>query len=301
MKKVIITGATGLIGKALSRKLHNSGYAVYVFTRNINKSKDILPFASGHFNWEEGNEWESAIEGSYAIINLAGASITGKRWDDEYKKVIYNSRIDSTEAISKAINNADMKPEVFISASAIGYYGDRSDNVITEEEPSADDFLGKVCNDWEKASQKADGVRIVNPRIGIVLSAEGGALKEMLTPFKFNVGGPLAGGNQWWAWIHIDDLINMLIWTMENKDAEGAFNFTSPKPVTNKYFSKALGKVLKKPSFMPVPRFALKLVLGESADFVLSSIRAVPSKAVNQGFEFKFIEPENALRNLLSI
>jgi uncharacterized protein (TIGR01777 family) len=299
MKKIIITGATGLIGEKLAKELHDSGYAIYVFTRNISKSKKVLPYAEGHFNWDEGNEWKAAIENSYAVINLAGAPIAGKRWSDDYKKEIYNSRIDGTKALAEAINQAEKKPEVFISASAIGYYGDKDNQIITENTEKGNDFLADVCSDWEKESQKAEGVRVVNPRIGIVLSKEGGALKEMLTPFKFNVGGPLAGGNQWWAWIHEDDLINMFKFCLENKNISDAVNFTSPKPVTNKYFSKALGKAMGKPSFMPVPKFALKIFLGESADFVLSSIRALPSKATNEGFEFKFIEPENALKDLL--
>lgn len=299
MKKVVIAGATGLIGELLAKKLHELGYGLYILTRNIKKSQKMFSYAIGHFDWQTGNEWLAAIDSSDVVINLAGASIAGKRWNDSYKKEIYDSRILGTRKIVDALNQSSDKERVLISASAVGYYGDRGDDILDEYAPAANDFLAKVCVDWESEAQKATKARVVIPRIGVVLSEKGGALKEMLTPFKMNVGGPLGGGKQWWAWIHIDDLINMIAWVIENKEVEGPINAVAPKPVTNKYFSKALGKVLNKPSFMPIPKFALSIVLGESASFVLSSLRVIPRKALEYGFTFKFEEPETAIADLL--
>lgn len=300
MKKVVITGATGLIGEKLASKLNDLGYFISIFTRNIDKSKKLFPYAKGHFDWIDGNMWQSAIHEADIIINLAGAPIAGKRWNEEYKKEIYNSRIDGTKKLVDSINTSPDKPRVLLSASAIGYYGDQGDAILDENSLPGNDFLANVCVDWEKEAQKAINCRIVLPRIGIVLSEKGGALKEMLLPFKMYVGGPMGSGSQWWAWIHIDDLVNMFIWAVENENISGPINCVATKPVTNKYFSAVLGKVLNKPSFLPIPKFALKIVLGESADFVLSSLRVVPLVARDSGFQFLYSEPKEAITNLLS-
>lgn len=298
MKKVVITGATGLIGEKLTAKLNELGYHISIFTRDINKSKKIFPYVNAHFDWVDGNLWQATVNESDVIINLAGAPIAGKRWNEEYKNEIYNSRIAGTKKIVNAINSSN-KQRVFLSASAIGYYGDQGDSILDENSLPGNDFLAKVCIDWEAEALKAENCRIVMPRIGVVLSEKGGALKEMLTPFKMNIGGPLGNGKQWWAWIHIDDLVNMFIWAVENENIEGPLNCVAPKPVTNKYFSEVLGKILHKPSFMKVPKFALKIALGESADFVMSSLRVVPLKARDNNFEFMYSEPEEAIKNLL--
>ena len=299
MKKIVVAGATGMIGSHLCGRLHQLGYSIYVFTRNINKSKKEIPFAEGHFNWESGNEWKAALEGANAVINLAGAPVNVKPRNEANKKAIYDSRVKYTSELAEAINNAEKKPLVFICGSAVGYYGDNEDKILTEETPAGDDFLANLCADWEKAALKAEGTRVVNLRTGIVLSLEGGALKELLTPFKFYVGGPLGGGEQWWSWIHIEDVSRMIIWAMINSNVSGPLNLTAPKPVTNKYFVKMLGKVLQKPAFFNVPKFVLKIVLGEFANDIMTSSRAIPQKALQNGYEFLFEDPESALKDLL--
>lgn len=301
-KKICITGATGLIGKLLTKSLKESGYSVLAFSRNPSKATKQLQDADEYARWDD-KDLESirlAIESSYAIVNLAGASITGKRWDEEYKKEIYDSRINGTRALAEAIKSANEKPKVFISTSAVGYYGDTGSQVIDEEQAPTDNFLAKTCIDWEKEAQIVEDItRVVLPRIGIVLSSEGGALKEMLPAFRYFVGGPIGSGKQYFPWIHIEDVVGIIKFALENDNIKGAINTTAPNPVTMSEFASKLGNTINKPSLFKVPKFVARIVLGESADFILGGTNAIPKKLIDNNFKFKFEYVDSALRNLL--
>jgi uncharacterized protein (TIGR01777 family) len=296
---IYIAGATGLIGTNLARKLNDKGYKIGAISRSANGARKLLPFLSSVIETDyKDDALKDELEGAAAVINLAGASIAGKRWNDKYKELIYSSRIDTTRSLVNAINQCTNKPNVFISTSAVGYYGESGDKILSENESAGSDFLAKVCEEWEKEAHKSN-VRNVIGRIGVVLSMEDGALPKMLPPFKMFAGGALGNGKQWFPWIHIDDLTNMFIWFLENDNCMGAYNLSSPGIVTNSEFSKAIGRTLKRPSFLNAPEFAIKLILGESADFILSSLRAVPDKAQKEGFEFQYDTIDIALFDLL--
>lgn len=302
-KKVCISGATGFIGSRLTAKLKSAGYSVLAFSRNPGRASSQLKTADEYAEWDTSSpgKLRLAIEGAEAVVNLAGASILGSRWNEEYKQEIYNSRIDGTRALVEAINSAKSPPKVFISTSAVGYYGDTGERIVTEEEAAADTFLAKVTADWEAEAMKVNpDSRLVLPRIGIVLSTESGALKQMMPAFKWYVGGAIGSGKQYLAWIHIDDLVNMIIFAIENGSLSGAVNATSPNPVTMREFAKTLGKVMGKPSIFRVPGFAAKLVLGEAAETVLSGTRAIPKAALESGYEFEFTELRAALSDLIN-
>lgn len=300
MKEIIyIAGATGLIGKELSLKLHKRGYKVGIITRDMDSARQEVPFASKIIETDYSySKFFEQVQDAKAIINLAGTPIAGKRWNNSYKNKIYNSRIDTTKALVNAINNLDDKPEVFISTSAVGYYGDRGNEKLLENSKPGNDFLAKVCIDWENEAKKSNTRNVIG-RIGVVLSDNGGALPQMALPYKLFVGGRLGNGKQWFPWIHIDDLTELFIHFIENKKSDGAYNLTSPGIVTNKEFSKALSRTLKRPELFPVPEFMLKLMLGESADFILSSLKAIPQKALNDGYEFNYNTIDIALFDLL--
>lgn len=301
-KKVIITGATGLIGSHLTKKLVDLGYEVIVFTRNPEDSKKILPAASEHVEWRIGKnkDWEKYINGAFAVINLAGAPIAGKRWNEKYKQAIRDSRIHGTRELSLAMAAAKEKPKVFISASAIGYYGDSGDKELYEDSSAGNDFLAKVCYEWEEEAKKSpDSIRTVLARIGVVLSDEDGALPQMMTPIKLFVGGKLGNGKQWFPWIHIDDITEMFIWSLENEAVEGAVNFVAPEPVTNEEFTKEAASVAKRPAIFTVPEFAIKIILGEAASFILSSFKVIPKFAENNNFSFKYPKVREALIDLI--
>lgn len=301
-KKIIITGATGFIGTKLTNTLINRGDEVTIFTRNDNVKK-VIAGVKEYVKWDYKNPslWEKHITGKDAIIHLAGANLFGKRWNNKYKEIIVESRETSTYNIVKAIQKSDKKPSVFISGSAVGYYGNSGDTLLTEDSIAGNDFLATVCRKWEAAATEVErfGVRRVSLRTGLVLSTEEGTLKKMLLPFKLFVGGPLGNGKQWFPWIHINDLINIFLFALDNINISGAVNGAVPNPVRMKEFTKTLGKVLKRPSFFPVPEFVLRIVLGEFADAVVASLRVAPKKLMNYNFQFKFIELESALRDLL--
>lgn len=301
MTKIIITGATGFIGKKLVEHFLSKDYEIVVFSRNTERSRNIFPAISKHIKWtgtEDLNNWKNELIGTNAVINLAGASIAGAKWTDTYKKDILDSRINSTVSLVQAIKQTE-NPPALINASAIGYYGNRSDEVLDEESLPGNGFLADVVKQWEETAFMASSVtRVVTPRIGIVLSADGGALSKMITPFKFFVGGPLGIGNQFWSWIHIDDLAALFDFVLNN-EIEGPVNFVSPNPVRMSEFAKALGKAMYRPSLLIVPEFMLKLILGESAEMVLGSQNVVPRKVLDKSFEYKFSELQFALKDLL--
>jgi len=302
-KRIVITGATGLIGRRLCSALDNDGNEITVFTRDIKNGKQILPFLTKFVDWDyrKPELWLNELNGKDAVIHLAGANVFGKRWNEKYKEIIMGSRETATRNLANAVVELKEKPGVFISSSAVGYYGDKGDNIITEDTPAGNDFLAEVCRIWEKEASLVEksAVRRVSIRTGIVLSDDEGALKKMLLPFRLFVGGPLGNGHQWFPWIHIDDLIRIYLFVLVNKSISGAVNASSPNPVTMKEFAKTLGKVLHRPSFFSVPEFVLKLALGKGAQPILCSQRVLPQKLTDNKFEFSYSHLEEALLSLL--
>ncbi|MFA6570553.1 MAG: TIGR01777 family oxidoreductase [Bacteroidota bacterium] len=302
--RIIITGATGLIGKELAKALFEKGYDICVFGRNPESSKKILPFAKEHVKWQVDRieDWRTYIDNSKAVINLAGANLAEKRWSESYKKELINSRVNGTSVLAKAIIESLAPPEVLISASASGYYGNSMDAIMDESKvPVGTTFLSDLCLKWENATKPAEShTRLVFSRTGVVLSETGGALEKMLTPYMFFIGGPLGSGQQWMPWIHISDLIAMFIWVVENPQIHGAVNFVAPQPVQMKEFSRIIAKVLHRPSLFRVPEFLLKIMLGESHVIVTQGNRLLPKAAQEQGFSFKYEDLETSLENLLT-
>lgn len=296
---ILITGGTGFVGNELRRMLLKEGHNLVIVTRSPKKYEDENAQNQKFVSWEDDLVVE--MEKMDAVINLAGESIFGQRWTEEVKKRIMDSRIRSTERLVEAMKKAENRPEVFVSASASGYYGDRGGEVLTESEPPADDFLARVCVQWEKASHKAEeiGVRVVNPRIGIVLEKGGGALEKMVPAFQFFVGGPIGNGEQYMSWVHRTDLCKAIVFPLHNEEMSGPYNVNSPNPVTMNEFSKILGDVMGRPSIFRVPKFALNIILGEAAKPVTDSIRMQPKKLQVVGFEFRFQELEEALADIL--
>lgn len=298
-KLILVTGATGMIGSKLTKKLSELGYSVASISRNPSKSKSLLPWCEHHIDYNNREELGNFISKSYGVINLAGASIADKKWTSEYKKEIIDSRVNSTKMIIEAINLSPNKPKVLINGSAIGIYGNTLDKEIDEKSPSGDGFLADVTIRWENEARRLNSnVRLVLARIGIVLDIKGGALEKMILPFKLFVGGPIGSGQQWLSWIHIDDLVNLFIWTLESQ-VSGAVNFTSPNPTKMKDFASDLGKVLSRPSLFPVPEFMLKIILGESSAMVTNSNKVLPKVALDNNFKFKYDNLHLALKSIL--
>lgn len=302
-KKIAITGATGLIGIELCNALKTRGEEVTIFSRNVESAKKVLGNKFSYIKWDYKNpvDWQESLRDKDVIIHLAGANLFGKRWTDAYKKTILESRELSTRSLVSAIKNSQSKVKVLISSSAVGYYGSRGDEILTESSGRGNDFLANVCEVWERETEKANefGIRTVTLRQGIVLSKKGGALTKFLPAFNFFVGGPLGNGKQWFPWIHIDDLITGYLYALDNADISGLINAVSPRTIRMKEFANALGKILNRPSIFSVPKFALELLVGESASPILSSQRVIPQKLLDHNFKFKFEYLEEALKNLL--
>ena len=301
--KILMTGATGSIGQYLVRELTTRGDEVTIFTRNPEKAGQKLPGVKKFVKWdyERLDEWVNDLHGTDAVVHLAGANLGAKRWNKEYKKLSYDSRIISTRNLVEAIKSVEQKPKVFICASAVGIYGNRYDEVLDENSSPGNDYLANLCNDWEKEVQKVEQfcVRRVSVRTGLVLMKDEGVLKQMLLPFKLFIGGPLGNGKQWFPWIHIDDIVGIYKHAINNENVAGAINGASPGIVRMKKFANTLGKVLKRPSLFPVPKSTLKLAVGELADYAVMSQRTSVEKILNAGYKFKFENMEAALRNLL--
>lgn len=274
--RIAIGGANGFLGRPLAAALAAGGHAVVALARG---STD-------------------GIDGCDVVVNLGGESIAGRRWSSAQKRRILDSRVQTTRAIAEAIRAAARPPRVFVSGSAVGYYGARGDETVDEQSAAGDDFLARVCTAWEdEARRAADRTRVVCIRTGLALERDGGALRQMLPPFWFGVGGPVGSGRQYWPWIHRDDWIALVRWAIETPQVEGPLNATAPAPVTNKEFAAALGRALHRPAFVPTPAFALKLLLGEMAEaLLLSGQRAVPAKAERLGFAFRYSQIDDALR-----
>lgn len=303
MKNIIVTGATGLIGRKLITSLIGKKFEVIIFSRDVRKAKSIFPDVKDFVEWDyqKPDEWKSRLENVDAVIHLAGVNLFAKRWDTNFKRIIKDSRELSTKNLVEAIMHCNDKPNVFISASGIGIYGDRNDESLIENSSSGNDFIADVCKAWEYESLKLNeaNIRNVQVRTGLVLSKEDGALKQMLPAFKLFVGGSLGNGKQWASWIHIDDIVGVYLYALENDKISGPINAASPYPTRMKEFAKTLGKVIKRPSLFPVPKFILQLVVGEAAQVVTASQKVIPDKLIKGDYKFKFNDLEVALKDLL--
>jgi len=300
--RLLLTGGTGFIGRALRESLVTKGHEVVILTRQ--SSLEHQPGVRSRYcywNPPESGTWENELSGIDGVINLAGESVVGKRWTRKQKEKILDSRVTSTQAIVRAIQKTKKKPFLLLNASATGYYGPRGDEEITEKTTNGSDFLGQTCRVWEEEARQAEvlGVRVIRLRIGIVLEKGGGALGKMLMPFQMGLGGPLGRGRQWMSWIHRKDLIGLIHFLLEKKELRGPVNGTAPKPVQMREFAKTLGAVLHRPAFLPVPGVALKILLGEMSDMLLTGQRVLPKRAIEAGYRFKFPELGQALRDIL--
>ena len=301
---IVIAGGSGFLGCPLTAALLRDGHDVVVLTRNAavsSRSHPQLQTGARAVTWTpDGNAgaWANEISGASAVVNLTGESIAGKRWTDAQKQRILDSRVQATRSLVAAIDGAASRPPVFVSGSAVGYYGPLGDEKATEDVRAGSDFLAQVCVRWEQEAMRAAGdrTRVVCIRTGIVLARDGGALPQMLPPFWFGAGGPVGTGRQYWPWIHRDDWIALVRWAIAAPAAIGALNATAPHPVTNREFASALGRAMHRPAFMPAPGFALRLMLGEMADaLLLSGQNAVPARATRAGFSFRYSRIVEAL------
>lgn len=295
--KILITGASGLVGKALQKSFAQKGYDMLLAGRGEPKKANEI-----RWSVEEGflEEDISRIESLDAVIHLAGESISGLRWTEEKKSAIRESRVTGTQNVVNALADLKQKPKVFIAGSAMGFYGDRDDEIVSETSKPGDNFLADVAKEWETESRRAEdsGIRTVLLRTAIVLSKDGGALGTMLTPFKFGVGGVIGSGKQWMSWVSMDDVVGIVNFALENESLRGAVNVASPNPVTNEEFTKTLGEVLYRPTFLPLPEFAVNLMFGEMGDtLLLNSTRVEPKRLKDAGYEFRFPDLKNALEN----
>jgi uncharacterized protein (TIGR01777 family) len=295
--RLVVTGATGFIGSALCTALLAQGHALTLLTRGA--PRDANTGTKRWLHWTPGalRDWDAALDGVDGVINLAGEPIAARKWTNTQRRRIEKSRIDATHSLVQACAKVVQKPKFLINASAVGYYGPRGDETLTEDAPPGDDFLSIVCQQWEEEAQKAEelGMRVARLRTGIVLGSGGGALAKMAKPFKFFMGGPLGSGKQWMSWIQLEDLLRMFLLAIDNPLARGPINATSPNPVQNKEFCRTLGKAIHRPCWMPVPAFALKLALGEMAQMLLTGQRVVPAAAEKLGFQFRYPNLPEAL------
>lgn len=292
--KILITGATGFLGKPLVAKLLEHGHEITRLSRS---------YGTPGLHWDPSKRdvHYNRMEGYDAVIHLAGETIS-ERFTKEKKQKIMESRRDATQFLVETLLKLSNPPKHFISASAIGYYGNRNDEELTESSSAGNDFLAEVCKEWEKATEplKAKGIRVANIRTGIVLDHNGGALEKLLLPFKLGFGGPIGSGNQWWSWIMLKDLINIYMYVLENESLTGPVNAVAPNALRNKDFVKALGKALRRPSAVPLPTFAVKLMLGEMGEaLLLSSQHVIPKKLTDAGFVFKYPILQEGLGSIL--
>ena len=300
--KIVLSGATGFIGRHLVETLSREAHTLMVLTRHPSGrgGTESLKFET----WDAKNlgAWVEQMEGADALINLSGESIAARRWSPEQKKRIYASRIDAAKALVQALAKARQRPKVLINASAVGYYGNVEQGEVTESCGKGRGFLADTCDQWEKEARVAEivGTRVVLARFGVVLEKEGGALQKMLPPFQFFMGGPLGSGRQWFPWIHREDAVRSLLFCLQTPSISGPVNVASPEPVRLKEFCTILGKVMNRPSWAPVPAFVLKILLGEMSEMLLTGQRALPKKLIEAGFEFRYPKLEGALSEILN-
>lgn len=301
--RILMPGGSGLIGRALSKRLVAGGHSVVILSRRPDRVDGLGPGITAE-GWDGRTTlgWGPLVDEGAAIINLAGENLASGRWTEARKRRILESRVDATRAVAEAVSKAPKKPVVLLQGSAVGFYGPTGREAVDESAAAGDDFLAKVCVAWEKASEPVQeaGVRRVLLRTGVVLDEDGGALPKMALPFRWGVGGPLGSGLQPVPWIHMEDQLRAIQFLLEDVEAKGPFNLTAPDLTDNRRLSSVLGKVLGRPSFIPAPAFAIRLALGEMADMVLTGQRAVPAKLLERGFEFRFPGLRSALEDLLS-
>ncbi len=306
-KRIILTGATGMIGARLFPALCERGYQVVIFSRSPDSARAKLPGAAAYVRWwpGESGSWVKAVDGAHAVIHLAGAPITqgliGVRWTPAYKTEILNSRVVGTRGIVNAIAAATNRPSVLINASAIGFYGYSDSTPLDETAQSGEDFVAQICVAWEREASRAEasGVRVVRLRTGIVLDPNSGALSQLKGPFKMGTGGPIMPGTQFYSWIHPADEVGLILLALEDERVSGALNATAPTPHTNRDFCSILGQVLSSPAWLPVPEFGVRVALGEMADLVVRGQRVLPKRALELGYSFKYPTLKPALKDLL--
>jgi uncharacterized protein (TIGR01777 family) len=307
--RIVLAGGSGFLGRPLAASLAADGHDVVVLTRSMGpagaRGGPAAPAARAVTWTPDGSAgpWASEIDGAGAVVNLAGESIAGNRWTAAHKRKIVDSRVQATRSLAVAIRQSAAPPPVFVSGSAVGYYGPLGDEIATEDTPAGSDFLARVCVQWEAEATRAasDATRVVCIRTGLVLERDGGALPQMLPPFRFGAGGPVGSGRQYWPWIHRDDWIGVARWILQTTAVAGPVNATAPNPVTNRDFASALGRAMHRPAFMPAPGFALRILLGEMADaLLLSGQRAVPAKAERLSHAFRYAQLDSALRAIFA-
>ncbi len=296
--KVLISGASGLIGTALTSALRARGHEPVPLVRPPSTA------GPGQVRWnpETGELDLAGAAGASAVVNLAGASIAAGRWTEARKRLLWSSRVDATRSLIAALSRLSPPPAVFISASAVGYYGDRGEEVLTEASAPGDDFLARLAQNWEAAAQQAaqHGMRTVILRFGMVLAPHGGALARMLPPFRLGLGGPLGSGRQWMSWIALEDALGIIAWALEHSNWQGVYNAVAPEPVRNRDFTRTLGRTLHRPAVFPVPAFALRLLFGELADaLLLASQRVVPERLKAAGYQYAYNDLAMALAAML--
>lgn len=299
--KILVTGATGLIGRSLCRSLTNDGHVVSAVSRSPGKPQ-LLAVAELHqWDTQAGPLSPAALDGVDAVVNLAGEPIDARRWSDQQKRMIRDSRVVTTRNLVEGLRSVDRKPGVLVSSSAVGFYGDRGDDQLEEASPVGRGFMSEVCEEWEREAGRATelGMRVVQVRTGVVLSAEGGALKKMIGPFKLGVGGPLGSGKQWFPWIHVKDIVGIFRHAILTATLAGPVNGVAPQPVTNGEFTRELGRALHRPAFLPVPEMALRVLMGEMSAVLFGSQRVVPNAALASGYEFHYPLLASALVDLL--
>jgi hypothetical protein len=295
--KILISGASGLVGTALIKSLEPEGHEIFRLVRHAPNSQAEVEWSPDRYSIALAR-----IEGFDAVVNLAGDSIAEGRWTEEKKRRIRESRVKGTKLLGDALANLTKRPKTFICASAIGYYGNRGDELLTETSAPGDDFLAEVCVEWEKATALATekGIRVVNARFGVILDSHGGALAKMLPPFRLGLGGRVGSGKQWMSWIALDDVIGGIKFALANDSLKGPVNFVAPNPVTNAEFTKMLGKVLSRPTLFPIPAFGVRLAFGEMGDaLLLSSQRVKPSQLEKGSYTFLYPELEETLHKIL--
>jgi uncharacterized protein (TIGR01777 family) len=306
--RIFVTGGTGLVGRRLVRRLHERGDQAVILTRRAGHARELFgnnvvvvegdPMQSG--------DWMDAVADCDAVVHLAGENVFAHRWNAEFKRLLRDSRVLSTQHVVEALRRqpvrADGQTKVLVSASAIGYYGPHGDEELTEDSPPGSDFLAQLCVEWEQAARAAEasGVRAAWVRVGVVLDKEGGALAKLLTPFRLCAGGPVGSGRQWMSWIHYADLVSLFLLALDNAQARGPLNGTAPNPVTNREFSKTLGRVLHRPSLVWTPALALRIALGEVAELITTGQRVLPKRALELGYSFQYPTLDAALTQILA-
>ena len=302
-KTVIVGGGTGALGRLLCQQLALRGDRVVILSRDAAKARRAVPEAAECISWTNSpGSYHPIFEQADAIINLAGASIAAQRWTDSYKRELLSSRINATRSLVEAAGRAQKQDCVFLSASGVDYYGDKGQALVDEQSAAGENFLARLCVAWEQEARQAEthGMRTVMLRTGIVLDPHEGALAKLLPPFKLGLGGPILPGTQWWSWIHVDDIIGLYLFTLDTDHIHGPLNATAPNPEQNRDFSTILGHVLGRPALIPIPPFALQLMLGElSTSLLLEKHRSLPRKALYQVYQCRYDTLEPALADLL--